>query len=157
MSIHYDKLAFTKAQVKLDAEELNGVMGEDDVFYIINFPFGNSRTILDAKTQGASKLEIQKLQQQSGKPKSLDKITEVTNRLQQLLLKKNKAYGNSALEPLGVFSKQGSIDSLCTRIDDKLSRIKNKGINSDTEDTLFDLAGYLVLLIIARDDEKEKV
>jgi len=42
---------------------------------------------------------------------------------------------------------------LCARIDDKLSRIKNRGLDDNTEDTLFDLAGYLILLIIARDEQ----
>ena len=48
-------------------------------------------------------------------------------------------------------------DAICARIDDKLSRIANRGLNGDTEDTLFDLIGYLVLLQIARKDQvKEK-
>ena len=37
MSIHYDKLTFTKEQVQRDAEELNGIFAEDDVFYSILF------------------------------------------------------------------------------------------------------------------------
>ena len=73
--------------------------------------------------------------------------------LEELLLSKNKAYGNSALSPINVFSKRNAIDSLCARIDDKLSRIKNRGLDDNTEDTLFDLAGYLILLIIARDEQ----
>ena len=32
------------------------------------------------------------------------------------------------------------------RLDDKLARIKNKGINDKTEDTVDDLIGYLLLL-----------
>ena len=109
--------------------------------------------LLDAKTMGASKLEIQKLQQLLDNPKSENQITEITNQLRNLLLKKNRAYGNSALEPLNVFSKHNAVDSLCARIDDKLSRIKNKGLNDKTEDTLFDLAGYLILLIIAKNEQ----
>ena len=67
---------------------------------------------------------------------------EVTN----LLLEKNDAYGDSALNPVGIFSKGDAIQSLCARIDDKLMRIKNKGINDLTEDTVTDLIGYLILL-----------
>ena len=38
-----------------------------------------------------------------------------------------------------------------------MSRIANRGLNGETEDTLFDLIGYLVLLQIARKDQiKEK-
>jgi hypothetical protein len=122
--------------------------------------------LLDAKLLGEDKAEIQRLQQLLDEEEeayineifdeesdSEFKIKEVTNQLQELLIKKNRAYGNSALEPLNVFSKHNAVDSLCARLDDKLSRIKNKGLNDKTEDTLFDLAGYLILLIIARDDK----
>ena len=63
-----------------------------------------------------------------------------------LLKAKNKAYGNSALNPAGIFSKLNATESLCARIDDKIMRIKNKGINDETEDTVDDLIGYLFLL-----------
>ena len=65
-----------------------------------------------------------------------------------LLILKNKAYGDSALEPVRIFSKSSSVDGLLVRIDDKLSRIKNMGISSASEDTLMDLIGYLILLKI---------
>jgi hypothetical protein len=42
-----------------------------------------------------------------------------------------------------------SIEAIKVRIDDKLARIKNKGLNDKTEDTLMDLIGYLILLKIA--------
>jgi len=84
---------------------------------------------------------------------SQEKIILTSNKVRQMLLDKNAAYGNSALEPIGIFNKGTAIDSLCARIDDKLSRIKNKGLNDATEDTLFDLCGYLVLLIIAKEEE----
>ncbi len=118
--------------------------------------------LLDAKKFGADKLEIQRLQQLldeeeayriDEKSDSEFQIKEVTNQLQELLIKKNRAYGNSALEPLNVFSSQNAVDSLCARLDDKLSRIKNKGLHDKTEDTLFDLAGYLILLIIAKNEQ----
>jgi len=122
--------------------------------------------LLDAKLFGADKSEIQRLQQLldeeeayrideifDEKSDSEFQIKEVTNQLQQLLIKKNRAYGNSALEPLNIFSQQNAVDSLCARLDDKLSRIKNKGLNDKTEDTLFDLAGYLILLIIAKNEQ----
>jgi hypothetical protein len=74
-------------------------------------------------------------------------IANVCNQIKSLLLLKNKAYGDSALEPVRIFSKNDSLDGLLVRIDDKLSRIKNVGVSSNaTEDTLMDLIGYLVLL-----------
>ena len=75
-------------------------------------------------------------------------INSVCNQIKTLLILKNKAYGDSALEPVRIFSKSSSVDGLLVRIDDKLSRIKNMGISSASEDTLMDLIGYLILLKI---------
>ena len=77
-----------------------------------------------------------------------------TKEITDLLKEKNKAYGNSALEPANIFSQANAVDSLCARIDDKLMRIKNKGIYDATEDTIHDLVGYLLLLSMAIDDKK---
>ena len=66
-----------------------------------------------------------------------------------MLIAKNEAYGDSALKPAKIFARGSAIDNLCSRIDDKLMRIKNGGINELTEDTITDLIGYLILLKIA--------
>jgi hypothetical protein len=87
---------------------------------------------------------------------SKELIEATVEEIRHLLVSKNEAYGNSALEPINVFAKGSAVDSLCARIDDKLSRIKNRGFNDLTEDTLFDLAGYMVLLIIAKKEEEEE-
>jgi hypothetical protein len=63
-------------------------------------------------------------------------------------------YGNSALEPLGVFSKLSAKEGLLVRIDDKLKRIKNGSLEKDDEDVINDLVGYLVLLKIETNREK---
>jgi len=86
---------------------------------------------------------------------SKDKIKEVSRRVYEMLSEKNNAYGNSALKPINIFSKGSATDSLCARIDDKLARIKNRGLSDQTEDTLFDLCGYLILLIIAKENEND--
>jgi hypothetical protein len=89
----------------------------------------------------------------STEKEKLDTIDEVRYILQgilELLEEKNKAYGDSALNPIRLFSRVDAVESLCVRIDDKLNRIKNKGITPDTEDSIQDLIGYLVLLQIAR-------
>jgi hypothetical protein len=83
-----------------------------------------------------------------------DRITSKCNELKELLHKKNEAYGDAALEPLNIFSKANAEYGLRQRIDDKLKRIQNVGLNDSTEDTLIDLAGYLVLLMISRDDKQ---
>jgi hypothetical protein len=70
--------------------------------------------------------------------------------VRDLLLEKNAKYGNSALEPLGVFGADDVEAGLRERIDDKLKRIQ-RGAADDDEDPLFDLIGYLILLLIHRD------
>ena len=85
---------------------------------------------------------------------SRDKIIQETARVENLLLSKNASYGDSALKPANVFAKGSAVENLCSRIDDKLMRIKNRGINVDTIDTIDDLIGYLILLNIALKDAK---
>ena len=80
-------------------------------------------------------------------------IIETSTEVMNLLLEKNAAYGDSALNPVGIFSRGNAVDSLCARIDDKLMRIKSKGITPDTEDTVQDLIGYLILLKIATNQQ----
>lgn len=75
-------------------------------------------------------------------------VTAVLNSLKELLIKKNTKYGNSALEPVRVFSDASSVEQIKVRLDDKLSRLKTQSIEED-EDVLQDLMGYLVLLSIA--------
>jgi len=82
---------------------------------------------------------------------SADKINNKIDEVRDMLLAKNKAYGDAALAPVGIFNKNTSSDSIRARIDDKLARIKNSGINDDTEDTVQDLCGYFILLMIAND------
>ena len=75
-------------------------------------------------------------------------VTVVLEEIQDLLIAKNQKYGNSALEPLGVFSQLSAKQGLLVRIDDKLKRIKNGSLEKDDEDVVNDLIGYLVLLKI---------
>lgn len=75
-------------------------------------------------------------------------VTEYLQEIRELLISKNKKYGNSALEPLGVFSQLSAREGLLVRIDDKLKRIKNGSLERDDEDVINDLIGYLVLLKI---------
>jgi hypothetical protein len=72
-----------------------------------------------------------------------------------LLLNKNIAYGNSALEPIRIFSKADAGEQLDVRIDDKLSRIMRGEAYKDEND-IVDLVGYLVLKLIYDKDQREK-
>lgn len=65
----------------------------------------------------------------------------------KLLLDKNISYGNSALNPIGIFAKLDAGSQIDVRIDDKLNRIKN-GSEYPGDDTVLDLVGYLVLKLV---------
>lgn len=70
-----------------------------------------------------------------------------------LLLEKNIAYGNSALNPIQIFAKIPAGDQLDVRIDDKLNRIKNgQGYPGDND--ILDLVGYLILKMVQNKKEK---
>jgi len=79
-------------------------------------------------------------------------ITRITRSVEEMLIAKNRAYGDSALDPVRVFSKHDAIEQIYVRIDDKLSRVK-RGHEYPGDDTIFDLVGYLVLLMIAKERE----
>jgi hypothetical protein len=85
-----------------------------------------------------------------------NKVSSYLLEIRELLVSKNLKYGNSALEPLGVFSKLSAKEGLLVRIDDKLKRIKNGSLEKDDEDVINDLIGYLVLLKIQSNEEKYK-
>lgn len=71
--------------------------------------------------------------------------------VKELLLAKNKAYGDSAANPMQCFSKLDAIERLKVRIDDKISRIaRGKDTDAAPEDTELDLIGYLILMRVVR-------
>ena len=62
----------------------------------------------------------------------------------EMLIKKNISYGNSALNPVRIFSKADPKEQIMVRLDDKLSRIKNAESFPGDND-IEDMIGYLVL------------
>lgn len=78
-----------------------------------------------------------------------DLIVEESEAVTKLLILKNEAYGDSALNPANIFARGDAVENLSARIDDKLMRIKMRGIDDNTEDTVQDLIGYLILLKVA--------
>lgn len=76
-----------------------------------------------------------------------EKVSFELEQIQEMLLQKNNAYGNSALQPVRVFSKAGNVEGIKIRIDDKLSRLARG--EAAGEDTVKDLIGYLILLRMA--------
>lgn len=82
-------------------------------------------------------------------------IRQVCADMADFLVEKNRAYGNSAAEPVSIFAKR--VDKLAqidVRIDDKLSRLQ-KGHEYPGDDTVKDLAGYLLLRMVVAGGAEE--
>lgn len=85
-------------------------------------------------------------------PAGAEIIAECTE-LATMLLEKNRKYGNSVLKPVRVFSRAAPTEQLLVRLDDKLARLRSAQPD-DAEDTVLDLLGYLIMLRIARKQER---
>ena len=79
-------------------------------------------------------------------------ISEELADIEGMLIGKNRAYGNSALEPVSFLSAANAAERLAVRIDDKLNRLY-QGKEWAGDDTVLDLIGYLVLFRIAKRNE----
>lgn len=78
-------------------------------------------------------------------------VRTVLGAVETMLVSKNEAYGNSALDPVRIFSKASPREQLLVRLDDKLSRL-SRGDEAG-EDVLDDILGYIVLLKIHNEKE----
>ncbi len=83
-------------------------------------------------------------------PTFATKVGTVLDEVKDVVVSKNARYGNSALEPVRIFSRASTDEQLLVRLDDKLSRIAKGRDDLDDEDVLVDLVGYLVLLLISK-------
>lgn len=110
------------------------------------YPVGKFYPVIIAPS--AMEVEERKQNEQELLVSTHDKIQVVCDSVAFFLRKKNARYGNSALEPIRVFSKSDSEDQLLNRIDDKLSRIKNS--EELRKNDVVDLMGYLVLICIKK-------
>lgn len=97
----------------------------------------------DAKNFSCSDLYLRSLDAPSG-----SKIFNSCHEIAQMLIEKNVSYGDSAINPVRIFSTSDSQEQLKVRIDDKINRIKNaQGFPGDND--IDDMIGYLILLKIA--------
>jgi len=80
--------------------------------------------------------------------RSQREIREECDAVRDVLLEKNRAYGDSAINPVRIFSKASAEEQILVRLDDKLSRLARG--HAAGEDVTLDLIGYLVLLRVAR-------
>lgn len=66
-----------------------------------------------------------------------------------VVVAKNRAYGDSALNPVRCFSRAPADEQMRVRMDDKISRLM-RGDGSGNEDAELDLLGYLLLMRVWR-------
>ena len=81
---------------------------------------------------------------------TVNDINRVCNEIKDMLMAKNLSYGDSALDPVRIFSKSNAVEQILVRIDDKLSRFA-KGKSYPGDNDIDDLIGYLILLKIAKE------
>ena len=80
-----------------------------------------------------------------GQPTQVQHLIQVEcDLIANFLVAKNRKYGNSALNPVRIFSRATAEEAMLVRMDDKLSRIHNQQAD-DQEDAILDLIGYLIL------------
>lgn len=92
--------------------------------------------------------------------RSQEKIAEIVNATKDLLLYKNKMYGDSALNPVGIFTKHlksvpENTASILVRLDDKLGRVRNAETLRTND--VSDIIGYCTLLLISMGVTKEDI
>jgi hypothetical protein len=80
---------------------------------------------------------------------TIQKIDLLFNNFKEFLKEKNRRYGDSALNPIKIFSKVESDNQICIRLDDKLSRIANA--DKFRQNDISDVFGYIALLLIEKD------
>lgn len=91
---------------------------------------------------------------------SQESIAEIMDATKDLLLYKNKMYGDSALNPIGIFTKHiktvpENTASILVRLDDKLGRVKNAPALRIND--VSDIIGYCTLLLVSMGATKEDI
>ena len=91
---------------------------------------------------------------------SQNKISIICDSMKDLLLYKNQKYGDSALNPLCIFTKhlrevEANTASILVRLDDKLSRVKNA--DELRVNDVSDIIGYCTLLLVSMNVTDEEI
>lgn len=86
-----------------------------------------------------------------------NKINEIMEAIEDLLLYKNRLYGNSALNPKQIFYKGDAVNSILIRLDDKLGRIMANTDEKPRINDVADIIGYCTLLLISMGVDKADI
>lgn len=79
-------------------------------------------------------------------------VRRILDGVADTVVQKNHAYGDSALNPVRIFSSASRMEQLFVRLDDKLSRVQ-RGHEYPGDDTIRDIIGYCTLILISRESE----
>ena len=85
------------------------------------------------------------------------KIRMVMDSMKDLLLYKNKKYGDSAINPKKIFYKGDATNSILIRLDDKIGRVMSNTEEKPRVNDVCDIIGYCTLLLISMGVTKEDI
>ena len=77
------------------------------------------------------------------------KIKDILSGMTDLLLYKNKKYGDSAINPKKIFYKGDSTNSILIRLDDKIGRVMSNTEEKPRVNDVADIRGYCTLLLVS--------
>lgn len=77
------------------------------------------------------------------------KIMDVLDGMKNLLLYKNRKYGDSAINPKKIFYKGDSTNSILIRLDDKIGRVMSNPDDKPRVNDVADIIGYCTLLLVS--------
>jgi len=85
------------------------------------------------------------------------KISDIVDSVKNLLLYKNKLYGDSAINPRKGWYKGDSVNSILIRLNDKQARIDNNPDPVPRVNDVVDIIGYGILLLISMGIKPEDI
>ena len=77
------------------------------------------------------------------------KIKDVLSGMTDLLLYKNRKYGDSAINPKKIFYKGDSTNSILIRLDDKIGRVMSNTEEKPRVNDVADIIRYCTLLLVS--------
>ena len=77
------------------------------------------------------------------------KIKDILSGMTDLLLHKNRKYGDSAINPKKIFYKGDSTNSILIRLDDKIGRVMSNTEEKPRVNDVADIIGYCTLLLVS--------
>ena len=84
-----------------------------------------------------------------GETPTQQKIKDILSGMTDLLLYKNKKYGDSAKNPKKIFYKADSTNSILIRLDDKIGRVMSNTEEKPRVNDVADIIGYCTLLLVS--------